>query len=320
MKQLILFKQSKSIQLGHLYEHIFYAHIISFFRKNHLYQRLDYSLSGETYHHGVIFIIIELYTKAAVELSNYVPELNVEFNQTNISIAATQLLAEKERPFGGAGLESVQHALQTLHTQPWQSIDEIRIIDTKTIRKTAYPFYIAEGKPLPSKKLTVLLKVDPEFMRSRRELLPLFREVAWLIIANLQDTLADRYGYFSLADNFMVTKHKMYLANTFQVAHTNEAHMEECLKTSLEIIKDLQTHKGFTRYVAELQNISYTNRPNLAPNLQKNLKDTLIVMGARGWHEIATAENCELILGHMSIGVQFGRHKLFSPLSAACAY
>jgi hypothetical protein len=174
MQQLILIKQSSSIQLAHLYEHIFCSHIDKFFYKDHLFQHLDYSLTAKTYQGGVVYVGLELYTDDAISLARQIPTLAIKLNQTTISTAASQLLAEKEVPFDNAGYDKVEHALQELHTKPWQNIDDITLIDTKGIRRKAHPFYIVEGKSLPSRKLMTGLLLDTDFAKLHRELLPLF--------------------------------------------------------------------------------------------------------------------------------------------------
>lgn len=98
------------------------------------------------YYGGIICIDIELYTEAAITLSDNLPTLAIELNEETISIAATQILAEKEEPIGGTGYDNVRRALEDLHKQPWQNIDDIALIDTKKIRKKTDPFYIVEGK------------------------------------------------------------------------------------------------------------------------------------------------------------------------------
>ncbi|HET6746918.1 MAG TPA: hypothetical protein VFH06_02305 [Candidatus Saccharimonadales bacterium] len=315
MKRLILIKQSSAIQLGHLYEHIFCAHIDTFLYEHHLFSHLDYSLTGKTYYGGIVAIDIELYTDAAIKLSNRLSSLAIELNEEIISIAATQILAEKEEPVGGTGYDNVKQALEELHKQPWQNIDEVECIDTKSIRKKTGPFYIAEGKPLPARKLTASILLDDKLAASHRELLPLFRQFAWLMTSSFQGVLADTYGYFSHEDVYK-DRSPVGVINTFKVANDNasEVDLSDILATCLEVVRDLQQYGAFTRYMDELCKASYYNHSGLAPNLEKNYEDTFIFIGPKGWRKIATDENYRLLLKHMSIEVKFGRDKISQPL------
>lgn len=316
MKRLILIKQSDSTHLAHLYEHIFCTHIEALFYDNHLFQCLDFSLIGRTYHGGVVYIDMELYTEAATTLAKQIPTLEIKLNKTTIPTAASQLLAEEEEPFSSTGYDNVKRALKGLHAQPWQNIDGFGQLDTKTIRRRAYPFYIAEGKSLPSRKLTTSILLDVDFARSHRNLLPLFRQLAWLIAMNLQSVLAEKYAYYNQSDSYKKTGVKIGLLNSFKVAHAHDIDVDltENLKTCFEVLRNIQRHNGFNRYATELSKISYNNHPDLAPDVGKNHEDTLIFIGSKGWQHIATPENCELLIKHMSIELKFGRKKVSSPL------
>lgn len=314
MKELTLVKQTENIQLGHLYEHIFCAHIDALFFKNHLFQQLDYSLNGTTYYGGVILVSLELYTEAAVSLAKQIPTLNIVFNEHSISTASSQLLAEKELPFNSSGYDPVKEALLTLHDRPWQNIDELSLLDTQTIRRKTHPYFLSKEKRLRARKLTSNIVLDSVFSNSNPELLPLFRQIAWLVTANLQHVLADTYGYFSLSDKFTNTKQKVCLVNAFNVANTHNVDLKDNLESCLSLINNMKKFNAFNRLATELNNISYFNSPSLAPNIDKIYEDTLMIVGAEGWKKIATVENCERILKHITIELQFGREKASKPL------
>jgi len=315
MKRLTLIKQSPAIQLGHLYEHIFCAHVDTFLYEHHLFPRLDYSLDGKMYHGGIIYIDIELYTEAAIALSDNLPILTIELNEEIISIAATQILAEKEEPIGGTGYDNVKQALEDLHTHPWQNIDEVELIDTKDIRKKTGPFYIVEGRSLPARRLTTSISLDSQFASSHRELLPLFRQFAWLITSSLQGVLADTYGYFSQDDVFKGHGASVGVVNIFKVTNDSEVDLSDTLATCLEVIRDLRQYKVFERYMGEFRAISYYNHSDSAPNIEKNYEDTLIFIGPKGWQKIAIRENYELLLKNISIEIKFGRDKVSQTLA-----
>jgi hypothetical protein len=312
MKRLILIKQSPAIQLGHLYEHIFSAHVDTFLYDHHLFSQLDYSLTGKMYYGGIVYIDIELYTDVAVALADAIPTLAIDLSERTISIAASQILAEKEEPLGGTGYDNVKRALEDLHKEPWQNIDEVELVDTKKIRKKTGSFYIAEGKMLPARKLTTSIFLDGQFAASHRELLPLFRQFALLITSSLQGVLADTYGYFSHDDAYKDRGTVVGVMNTFKVANGNdlEVDLSDTLTTCLEVVSDLQQYKAFGRYMDELREISHYNYPDSAPNIEKSYEDTLIFIGPKGWQKIATRENYELLIKHMSIEVKFGRNKV----------
>ena len=316
MKQLILIKQSPTIQLGHLYEHIFCMYIDILLRKHRLVPRLDYALDGTMYYGGIVYIEVELYTDAAIALSDALRTLTIKFDEDIITTAATQILAEKEEPLGSTGYDHVKRALEDLHAQPWQNIDDVGIIDTKNIRKKTGSFYIAEGKPLPARKLVIGVFLKAEFAKSHRELLPLFRQLAGLINASLQHKIASSYGYYSFDDMYKNTNSTIGVLNTFKVGNANdiEVDLADILGVCFDVIRDLRQCDAFGRYINELRNVSYYNHPGLAPNLEKNYENTHIFIGAKGWQKIATNENSELLLKYAYIEVKFGGDKLVQSL------
>lgn len=312
MKRLVLIKQSPAIQLGHLYEHIFCAHVDTFLYEHHLFPFLDYSLTGRTYEGGIIAIMIDLYTDKAIQASDTIASLPIDVNEETIFTAATQILAEKEKPIASTGYDMVAKALTALHDQPWQNIDDLEITDTRRIGKKTGPFYIAEGKPLPARKLTVSTLLDTPFAASHNELLPLFRQIAWLMTASFQGTLSDTYGFFSHDDAFKNTSLTVAVLNSFSVANANDVdvNISDVLDTCTEVVDDLQKYGAFDRFTQELHTTSYYDRADTAPNFEKNYEDTHIFIGSKGWQKIATKENCDLLLQQTSIEIRFGKNKV----------
>ena len=312
MKRLILIKQSPAIQLAHLYEHIFCCHVETFFYQNQLFPYVDYFLAARTLDAGVIYIDLYLYTPAAIALAHRIPGLDIELNQATISIATRQLMAEKEEPLGSSGYDIVLAALAALQAQSWQNIDDVDTIDAKNMRRRAKPFYLAVGRPIRSRRLSTAVLLDPAFAAEHRELLPLFRQLAWVITASFQADLPDNYGYYSFDDHFRHNRQTTGLFNIFKVARTygQEVDLAANLVTCLESIADLRRLGGFGRFLAELRQTSYRDRTDYAPDPIINYQDSLIFMGSTGWWTIATSANFDLIMSHVSIELKYGRHKL----------
>lgn len=150
----------------------------------------------------------------------------------------------------------------------------VDIIDAKKLRRRTGPFYIAEGKAQPARKLTT------EFAESHRDLLPLFRQIAWLIGASLHVVVTNTYGYFSLADRHRNGREKVGVINSFKIntADSSSVDLSDILDTCLQIIRDLQRYDAFQRYLAELRATSYYN----ARASRGLLPHCWILSGARG--------------------------------------
>lgn len=300
------------IQLGHLYEHIFCMHMSKFFREHGLFPYLDYSLDGKTYHGGVIVVDIELYSDKAIELSTELPEASTTFNKDTVLLALSQLVAEKQEPFGSESYDVLEKALYNIDKQPWQPIDTVGLIDTKRQRRQAGPLYITDGAPLPAHKLITSVLLDTEFAKTHRNLLPLFRQLAWLIVASLQETIANTHGYYSFDDKYVSNTKTIAIRNIFNVANTREVDIDvtEVAETCTQTIKDLQRAYVFEKFLIELQNTSYYERSQLSPNIERTYEDTLILVGSKGWQELASEANYHTLLEHMSVEVKSGRQKI----------
>lgn len=312
MKRLVLIKQSSAIQLGHLYEHIFCAQLTAFLHERRLFPHLDYSLTGKMYYGGVLFVDIEFYTNKAMRVYDEIASLPIRLNDEILSTAIRQMIAEKETLFLSTGYEAIKQALELLHAETWQNIDEVKQLDTKNIRKKRGSFYLADSTARPARKLTIGVFLDAAFATSHRAQIPLFRQFAWLITASLQEVLANTYGYYSLDDAYSDTKDVIGITNRFNVAYADDQNVDisDILTTSLEVIHTLRDYDAFDRLAQELHETSYRDRPASAPNLEKNYEDIHIFIGSKGWQEIAGKENYALLLEHMSIEVRFGRSKV----------
>lgn len=307
MKQIVLIKQSNSIQLAHLYEHIFCTQVDALFYDNGLFPHLDYKLTGRAYQRGVVYISVQSYTEEAETLASRISTLETPLNQDAISTAASQLIAEKEYAFDGQGYDAVKQTLEELDVQPWQNLDTTDIIDTIKVRRKAQPFYIAEELPLAARKLTVDVSLNVDFAVAHRDLLPLFRQLTLLASMTLQNVLSDKYGYYSKSDDYEENKQTVGISNIFKVPNGADVDIEDNLATCQKVIGDLQHHDAFSRLTNELSEISLYYEPDCAPNPENTFVNTGIIIGAEGWKRTATVENCELLLKNMSIEIKYGR-------------
>ncbi|MFE7622537.1 hypothetical protein [Streptomyces sp. NPDC057509] len=309
MKQLAIIKRTPTIQLGHLYEHLFCMRIDSYFLAHHLYPNLDYTLDGRILYRGIIYISLELFTPAAIRLLSHIPDLDVPLDSQAMGIAASQLIAEKEMPFDGHGIDIVRKELEALHAQPWEAVDEVGLIDTKGFRRKEGVFNIAEGNPLPARQLTVAIMLDPAIVANHRELLPLFRQFAQLAMASLRAALPNIHGYYSVRDKFRSEKGYAELVNVFNVPHGDDTSIGDVMTTCRQTAEDMYQHGTFARMTQELRDVSLLDQSNLAPDEIKNFEDTGVFIGSAGWKEIANDKNRDLLLQNISVEVRSGGNK-----------
>lgn len=313
LTSLQIIKPCKTIQLAHLYEHIFCTHIDNYFRSKAKYSYLDYRLIGKTYHGGMVYIEIEFYNKATNHLAKTIENIVPDFSEDNIYTAINQIMAEIDQPFGGKGVDAIQKALNDLQSVPWRVLDDLSFVDAKAVRKIPGPFYIAEGKSNRKRKLQLSLSIDSTIYKDRPLLLPLYRQICRLINSNLQSLLSDSYGYFSFEDSFTTGRTKTTHTNIFKLVGYR-AGLEDHLRLASELISDMYSNGAFDRFMNDLQTTSYRQTPLLAPNFESNYENTLIFIGGKGWRETANGRNCRYLLENMLIEVKLGRQKDSRPL------
>ena len=146
-----------------------------------------------------------------------------------------------------------------------------------------------------------------DFIKQNRHLLPLFRNLAHLFAESTEILVADEHGYFSNGSQFKVTRQKIYMETQLKVAHANESNARQCHESMLALIQELYAKGVVTRYLAQLQDVSYYERAELAPNPETLYEDTMVLLGSKGWKRLATMENCKLLLEHMTVEVCYGK-------------
>jgi len=307
---MIIVKQHTSVQLAHLYEHLFCSRVNKLLYQRGLFPYLDYSLIGRTYHQGVVFIDLLSYTPKADKLSRQIDGLDINTSEKSITLAMSQMLAEDEYVFESSGYDTLKKELEGLHAQVWQNLDDVDFIDVRNARIRTGPLRLVKEKVLIARKLTIDIGFNATYAKECPELMPLVRQIILLISANLRLGLAERFGYYSVASKYKNTIKGVRMRNIFHVASGQAVDLNQVVDAYLDEATYLQKKGAFKRLLGGLQKVSYTNHPYLAPNSELNFKDTHYFVGSEGWKIIATKENCDAILRNISASILFDGKKV----------
>lgn len=277
------------------------------FYEKGLFPYLDYELSGQTHPSGIIYIDLQAHSERASGLAKEVEDLKIIVSNEYLATAASQLIAERQHAYETSGVEAVRKALVELDNTPWQNLDRISSIDTLGVKRKSKPFYINAEVNLPAKKLEVSVTVEEGFGVEYRQLLPLFRLMCFLVLDTVEVKLSDKFGFYPMKNDFKNTKNRVGQTSYFNIPNGDETGIDEVLESAIDIVRYIKSHDGFIRLVDDASKINYWNYSSAAPNALFSLTDTGIVQGAKGWGEIATKENAELILRNIVISVKKGR-------------
>lgn len=313
MQRFTLIKQYSSVQLAHLYEHLFCNAAKSFLYQQGLFKYLDFNLYGTTYEQGgIVEIDVEIYTPYVRSAILSLDQLPVQLDNKSVHLALMQIIAEEGHFFSDEtyDYEAILKELAELDRVNWQQIDDFKALDTNTIRRRNDPLCLS-NTPYRSRKLVTTISLDADIAKEHRTLLGLFRHATELILPTVADQLSIQLGYYAEGDIFKSRTAKVDLL----VAGTEEdTNLEEYLDTLQDTIKFQIEKEAFSRLLESLQNLSHANNNPITWNTTDILKKTGVMIGAKGWQQLATHENLALLWPHMSIEVKLGRQKLTAKL------
>ncbi len=315
MKTIILVKQHRTIQLGHLYEHLFLARLKEFFYENRVYKSLDLAMWGTTYEQaGVIELVCELYSKKAQKLANDIKNVHIDFEEAVITAQLQAIAAEESQRLHVSNKQDVLDELQKLDKQEWSHIEAIDFIDSKAFRRRNNPIYLTDRLAPPARKLLVEIKLDRIFLATHREMAPIFNVIARWLLLTCSDQVTIRHGLFG--GELYGDYSSLRVTSELLVAGYGgvRVDIQEICSDIEHVVSAMTTRSMVARYANEFQSISYGNAPSLAPDTERLLVQAGVYMGERGWKLHATKENIENLLRHMSLELTFGRQKISVPL------
>lgn len=308
---MILIKQHNSQQVAHLYEHIFCVALDDFFYENKLFPYLDFDIVGRTFR-GVIYVKIHLYTDAAKRLAKKIPGVEIYFDEQKLNIAIIQLGAELQEVLGiaGEGNDSkkiLAEELYVLDQQSWKDIDDVAVVDLHKAELIPGALYRVDGaKKLPTKKNEVLYSVDDAFTGSHRDVLPLFPDIAQLISASVRAVLYGQFGFYPDGFSFAPENQTAELVHSFRTAQSLKFSVNDVRVAVEDTIGELHKEKAFERLTGELGRVTDYDSDVIVSDPYAVYERTGVIIGVKGWQQIATKENCDMILAHMKVTIKVG--------------
>lgn len=296
MISIKLIKHHPSRVLAHVYEHMVCNQIKDFMYLQGLFKVVDFALDGTALPNGLIVIDIELYSEEAEQLSGRIPR-EVVINEKTVGLALMQVSSEETAPvYIDADFDLLTEELTRLDKKGWQTIDEYAIFDQESSQSSDEFIYLTQDTQPQSRTLDVSMTLTKNFTREHRDLLPLFDQIASMILMTVQDQLSLRYGVYTKAT---VTQPGS-LESVLSIHHKNKLAISSRDVPDLyqEVTTELRNQKAFDRVLRWLSTLSYETNWYEAPSTDRVLEDTGVLIGAKGWRQIATMENIEQLLSH----------------------
>ncbi len=307
MKNIVLIKQHPCVQLGHLYEHLFLRAVNEFFYRQGLYKALDYAAHGTTFEEGgVITVDIELYSDEAVAQTSAIEQLHIDFGDENknVLLALYQIGAEEEWTVGITDGQKVLDELILLDQQRWQSIDELTVIDTRTIRRKNPPIYLTVDRQPKPRKLHVSLKHDKELNALQAAL---FNSVSRVLLLTVTNKIVEQYGFY--AGELRGTPSPLSVTSELLVFPIlwKDIDIDEVLISAEKVLNQMITPTTIERIAHDVGVVDYLDHSRLAPDFERILNQTRVIVGAAGWNSIATPDEIGAILAGAELVIKKGR-------------
>lgn len=312
MKNIVIIKQSSSVQLGHLYEHLFIHSVNKFFYEKGLFKSIDYGVSGAVYENGLIIIDLSAYNDKAYSLLDEVRALHIDFQLSDDMVIKSlyQISAEESYRLCIPDSSKLVPALILLDKKRWDSLDSISSINTRSMRRQNKPIFLTNDiSPTPRTAKTTI-ELDKTFANNNSDLLPLFVLLSRLLLFTITNNIAEQFGLYS---GDIYTRHlgeevtsELLVAKVPELSSLNA---EDIRDSARQTIHHILATDIFTRVQSDLDNTSYLDRSCEAPDYELFAKGTGIIIGPSGWKEIATIENMQKVTNNMRLQISLGRQK-----------
>jgi len=303
MKRLTLVKTCGSSALGHLYEHLFYDALVQFLTSKKLVSRLDYFIHARTYEPGLVHVDIELYTSAAQELAGQLAKQRISVDDASVAIALMQVMAENEVAFQGD--KGIFKALKDIDGVPWRDLKDIYSVDVRAQVDSDVQIKKNDNIHLETQTLKLTLAMPSKL---HLELTPLFAVVAQIILANLENSLMDTYGYYAFDERTQLTPSKVSLSSLLRASKQHRKTLTGELATCQETATWLLGIEFVKRLHAYLESLNGTHEIAIPDELDI-YNATRVLVGRRGWGELGSEHNIKTVLQSTALELQYGKEK-----------
>lgn len=313
MRSVTLIKGHPSVQIAHLYEHLFVMRAKDLFFMKGLYKGLDYWITGTTFEQGgLVKVSYDLYSDAAIALEGDIQKILLDLeNTTQISRALSQIVAEEPFVLRITNKQLLLKELSKLNNKPWVIDDEVEAIDTKNIRLRNTHIYLAAEEQVKPRVLKTTVSLDPVFANDNHILLPLFNIFSRWLIFTPDDVIADSNGFYS-GDIYGSAKTFSVFGELLIAPHLSKViDLEVLYKTAKDIMVEMLSPDTLTKLSLDIQDSTAKETDSsIMPDRDRILIQTGIYIGLGKLKELASAENLALLAKHCTLEMRFGRKSI----------
>lgn len=309
MKTITLFKRIDDIQLGHLYEHIYCAHLADYFRENGLFAYLDYHLDGKTYYHGAVVMTLNLYTKEALSHEKALETLKISFDDEVIAAGLLQIFAEKYADVDTYDIDKTISELTKLHQTAWQTVTPKSNQDLKVSHFPLPSFTLRARSERQFGIIQQSVTVSSAYIHENRsQRLPLFIILSKAIRSSLQEDIANTSFCYSYEDQFITTNDSYKDINKYRIDKRENRKLSSEINTVNQLLDAMKAHDFSRRFASTLQSLT-ANSALAHPSGDEIMDKSGIIIGYKSWQSIATQPNIDEMLSQIKIEFKYGTER-----------
>lgn len=316
MKNTILIKRHPSVQLAHLYEHLFLIKANELMNQRGFFKWVDYTLNGTTFDRGgVISVDFKAYNNAAADSLADILQIRIDDDEPLTIRSLMQIHAEEVYELKAGSLKAIRKQLRDIDSAEWQSLDALIVLNTKDVKRASMPLHLTKNESSPPITTKVALEFHQEPAADNLLSYALFTIVARVILLTATYNTAKETGSYSyqlytqLSGKRVVAE--LLTADRFR-AH--KPSLEGIVKQIQDTVSTMRCHDVFRRLATDLRNTSYYDNGAQAPDYEQILNDLGLLVGTEGWKTV-NEERIDDVLRQMSIRVGRSRNNLQAPLS-----
>lgn len=264
---------------------------------------IDYRWHGRA-HIGFVYVYISLISPEARQLKSELRQLTPDFSEDSLEKHYIELTSENKRVIAGYK-DKVGPALQELHKEPWQTFESLTSIDTKNIRQSRKIMWEAARKAR-TKVIDCTISLNSGFASDNRALLPLFHVVATALLENIYIELNGRFSFYYQDQKNTYTNKVVCERDRYRVWGISQTTLEEIIDACKEKIA-MAVASDLVGKIAVFLRASDPARKNARTNELDMYEICHILIGNKGWQDIATKTNIRTVLKNIRVDVKTGK-------------
>ncbi len=293
-----LIKLHKDEHVAHIYEHLYIAALRSALFERGLFAYLDFAVDGTT-HPSFIQIEVSIYTPQAQKVFNDLMPFHAQIDDYSIREAAYEIGIEHGVEIEG-DVAKIRNAVVSLNKTAWSDKNELNSVNLGLQAGRSIIQYTDKKMPLQQLVCRAMLNETEGY----EQIAPLFYVAAPAVLTNLLLVLNGRYHYYFRRVEAHFDNGKMCLDDVYDGWESYRPKLTTEAKECREVLNKLIADNIADRIEQYLHSVDDGRQPG--PNYDEITQTTGIIVGAKGWRELADKKKIDSILRSMVIELRYG--------------